>query len=342
MRPLLAWLAALSCVVLPLAGCGDDDAGTGRENGEDPGSSLAKPTEATLVLDFVPNAVHTGIYCAQADGLYEDANIDLEIVEPSSTADTLRLIEAGEAEFGIADGIDVATQIARGRGARGIMALAQRPLGGLITLRESGIEDPSELEGMTVGVTGVPSDEAVLETMVRDAGGDPAKVKTVTIGFNGPQALMAGRIDAFTGFLVADGVAVERNGFPVVSFPFDEYGGPSYPGLVVFSTERRIDADPELMDAFVGATVRGYQATLADPERCLGNLLREVPGLERPVQRAQLDAYLPLFGSDPSSVGRFDLAELERFSEFLVEAGLISEELAPERYATEEFLAPGG
>jgi putative hydroxymethylpyrimidine transport system substrate-binding protein len=342
MRPLAVCLAVLLGAALPLAGCGGDDGAEtvpGPEVG--PGSRLTEPTEATLVLDFVPNAVHTGIYCAQADGLYERANIDLDVVEPSSTADTLRLIQAGEADFGIADGIDVATQAARGGEAQAIMAIVQRPLGGLIALRSSGIGDPSELEGRTVGVTGVPSDGAVLKTMVRDAGGDPAKVKTVTIGFNGPQALMAGRIDAFTGFPIADGVSVEHSGFPVTSFPLDEFGGPSYPGLVVFSTGSRIAADPELMGAFVDATVEGYRATLADPERCLGELLRRVPSLERTVQRAQLDAYLPLFGPRPSAVGRFDPAELERFSEFLLDTGLI-EPLPPGRYATDEFLPASG
>ena len=45
------------------------------------------------------------------------------------------------------------------------MAVVQRPLGGVITLRDAGIQSPSELEGRTVGVTGVPSDDAVLDTV---------------------------------------------------------------------------------------------------------------------------------------------------------------------------------
>ena len=79
------------------------------------------------MLDFVPGAVHAGIYRAVEQGYYEDEGIDLEIIEPTSTADTLKLIDAGKAEFGIADGIDVASQIADGRGAKGIMALTSGP-----------------------------------------------------------------------------------------------------------------------------------------------------------------------------------------------------------------------
>ena len=118
------------------------------------------------MLDFVPGAGARGDLPGDRQGYYEDEGIDLEIVEPTSTADTLKLIDAGKADFGIADGIDVATQIADGRGAKGIMASTQRPLGGLITLEESGFGTPSGSRGATVGVTGVPSDDAILETTI--------------------------------------------------------------------------------------------------------------------------------------------------------------------------------
>ena len=195
LAPLLPLLAAVMLVA-----CGGDSGSGGTV-----GTGASGSQQATLVLDFVPGPVHAGIYEALAKGYYEDEGIDLEIVEPTSTADTLKLIDAGKADFGIADGIDLATQIAAGRGAQGILAIAQRPLGGLITLTDSGIGSPAELEGRTVGVTGVPSDDAILDTIVAADGGDPAKVDTVTIGFNGVSNLENGNVDAITGFIPADG-----------------------------------------------------------------------------------------------------------------------------------------
>ena len=103
-------VAALAALVL--AACGDDD-----DSGD--GGAEGGTQDATLVLDFVPGPVHAGIYQALEQGYYEDEGINLEIVEPTSTADTLKLIDGGKAQFGIADGIDVASQIADGRGAKG-------------------------------------------------------------------------------------------------------------------------------------------------------------------------------------------------------------------------------
>src|SRR5690606_3477818 len=106
------------------------------------------------------------------------------------------------------------------------------------------------------------------------AGGlTPDDVEKVTIGFNGARALANRRVDGFIGFIPADGVQLELDGSPIRAFPFDEYGGPRYPGLVVFSTEDRLAADPELAEAFVAATVRGYEAVIADPELGIAALL---------------------------------------------------------------------
>ena len=151
----------LTVVAVMLAACGNQSSGPVANPGA---SRPATMTSATLVLDFLPNAVHAGIYRALAAGYYRQGNVDLQVIQPTSTADTLRLIDAGKADFGVADGADVAGQIDLGRDAQAVMALAQRPLGGLITLRKDGLTSPRQLEGKTVGLTGVPSDSAVLDT----------------------------------------------------------------------------------------------------------------------------------------------------------------------------------
>lgn len=343
-RPWAALLALVAVLTaFSLAACGDDDkdgasTATSAATTEAGAAALPSRTKATLVLDFVPNAVHAGIYRAVAAGYYEDNNIDLKIIEPTSTADTLKLIDAGKADFGIADGIDVASQIDGGQDAQGIMALVQRPLGGLITLKEAGITNPKQLEGKKVGVTGVPSDNAILETIMKDAGGDPAKAEVITIGFNGVQNLEGGKVDAFTGFWPADGVQVQVDGKPTTIFKLDEYGGPAYPGLVVFSTTKRIADDAPLMRAFVDATVKGYDDTIADPQRSLDDLLAENKTLKKQITEAQLKAYGPLFQADAPAYGVFDEANLQALSTFLVDNKLTKKPIAPERFATSEFL----
>jgi len=76
MRTVAALLAALAAAAT-LAACG---------GGAEPGASK----EATLVLDFTPNAVHAGIYAALREGDYQDAGVDLHVQAPSSSTDAPR------------------------------------------------------------------------------------------------------------------------------------------------------------------------------------------------------------------------------------------------------------
>jgi putative hydroxymethylpyrimidine transport system substrate-binding protein len=331
---LAAAILTAMALVFGVAACGSSSSTTS-ESGQ--GGTLSSPTNATLVLDFIPNGVHAGIYRALEAGYYTENNINLRIIQPTSTADTLKLIDAGKADFGIADGIDVGNQIVEGRDAKGIMALLERPPGGLITLKKSGITDPKELEGKTVGITGVPSDTAILNTIVTDAGGDPENVKVVTIGFNGVQNLENEKVSAFTGFVPADGVQVEENGNPIEAFPLDEWGGPSYPGLVVFSTQEKIAQNPALMQAFVSATIKGYEDTFEDPEQSIEDLVKANPGIDEGLATATLEAYTPLFEGE-GEYGEFETKNIEELSKFMVENELAKTGFTPERYGTNEFV----
>jgi ABC-type nitrate/sulfonate/bicarbonate transport system substrate-binding protein len=351
-------IALMLAATLVLAACGSAGSST---TGGAPGSRTAaaaapkRMTKVTLILDFVPNAVHAGIYRALAAGYYRREGIDLQVIQPTSTQETLKLIDAGRAQFGLADGSDVAGLIDDRGDAQAVMALVQRPLGGLIGLAGEHLRSPAALRGKSVGITGVPSDTAVLDTEVRHAGGDPAKVHVVTIGFNGAQALQAGRIAAFTGFIPDDGVQLQVSGRPITAFALDRNGGPSYPGLVAFTTRRLIAADPALVRDFVAATVQGYEDTLRDPARSLEDLLRLNPSLSRKLTGASLDVYLPLFtgrsavgssiagsggdgGGGGVPFGTLQSANIAAMSAWMLQNHLIHAPISAERYGTNRFL----
>ncbi len=328
-------LCALCLAVIAPAGCG--------------GTAAKSPPvkQATLILDFVPNAVHAGIYRALAAGYYRAQGIGLRVVTPSASTDTLKLIDAHSAQFGLADGSDVAGLIAQGGDAQAVMAIVQHPLGGLIASASERLRSPAQLQGRTVGITGVPSDTAVLDTEVRHAGGDPRRVHVVTVGFDGAQALAAHRIDAFTGFIADDGVQLQVSGHPITAFALDRNGGPAYPGLVAFTTRGLIASDPALVRGFVSATVHGYEDTLADPTRSLDELLAANPTLQRQFTRASLRAYLPLFaarpprGSTAVAFGTLQPGNVRALSSWMLANRLITAPISPMRYGTDRFV-PGG
>jgi NitT/TauT family transport system substrate-binding protein/putative hydroxymethylpyrimidine transport system substrate-binding protein len=304
---------ALLAAVLALAGF----AGCGG-NGAEPGA----PKGATLVLDFVPNAVHSGIYSALARGYYRDAGIDLKVQPPGESTDAPKLLGAGKVEFAILDIHDLGIAREHGVDLVGVMPLVQRPLAAILTRADGPIQRPRELQGRRVGVSGLPSDEAVVDSEVEADGGDPAAVDEVTIGFNAVASLAAGKVDAATGFWNAEAIALERQGVPVRTFKVNEFGAPPYPELILTTSRKTLESEPKLVESMVAATRRGYTFTEAHPARSLADLLAANPELERADQQAQLNALLPVLHPRP-----FNQAVLQAWANWDLKHGLLEEPL---------------
>ena len=293
MRRVAALLAA-ALLVGALGGCGG--------GGAEPGA----PKGATLVLDFQPNAVHSGIYAAQANGYFDDAGLDLTIQEPSSTADSAKLLETGRADFSLMDINDFGIARERGLDLVAIAAIVQRPLASVIARDRNEIRTPADLAGKTIGVTGVPSDDAVLDTVLRSGGVDPSDVHRVTIGFNAVADLAAGKVDAATGFWNAEGVELQQEGIPIREFRVDQFGAPRYPELVVATSADRLSSEqcPRAL-AMVRGLERGYLQMKHSPFSALDALLTSVSGLDPSSQRAQFNALLTARVFSPGGLAEF-------------------------------------
>jgi putative hydroxymethylpyrimidine transport system substrate-binding protein len=301
----VALLAAL------LVGCG----GT---TGEDRPNA-----EATLLLDFTPNGVHAGLYTAVARGFDDAEGVSLTVREPGASTDALALLQAGRADLAILDIHDLGLARQQGRDLVGVMALVQRPLASVLALPEIG--RPRELEGRRAGVTGLPSDVAVLRSVVQGDGGDPGRVETTTLGFEAVKALVAGRVAGATAFWNVEGVALRQQQPGAREFRVDDYGAPAYPELVLCVTRGTLEEDRTLVAATIRALQRGYTQAQRDPESAVTALVDAGSGLDRDAAQAQLDAVAPAFTAGARAYGELREDVLEAWAAWDVEFGILEE-----------------
>src|SRR3954453_1783956 len=229
-----------------VAGCGNSS------------SNEAGPAHVSLALDFTPNAAHAPIYTAVRTGADPRHGLRLRLLGPGTgTPDSLKLVTSGRADVGVLDIHDLGLAAERGADVVGIGALVQRPLAAVIARGD--VKRPRDLAGRTVGVTGLPSDIAVLNAVVSGDSGDFSAVKQHTIGFSAVPQMVAGRVDAVTAFWNAEGVMLHTRGVLTSDFRVDRYGAPPYPEVVLFAKRSTVaKRRPQL---------RGLLAALADGVR---------------------------------------------------------------------------
>ena len=188
----------------------------------------------TVALDFVPNPVHAPIYMAG------DA---VKIRKPGAGPDSLKLVTSGKVELGVLDIHDLAIAREAGSDLVAVGALVGKPLAALIA--QPGVARPRDLEGRTVGVSGLPSDPAFLRAIVEHDGGDYERVKQVTIGFNAVCRLLTKRVDAVPAFWNAEGVALQQRGLSAREFRVEDYGAPPYPEVVFVDRAQTLEGERE-------------------------------------------------------------------------------------------------
>jgi NitT/TauT family transport system substrate-binding protein/putative hydroxymethylpyrimidine transport system substrate-binding protein len=272
------------------------------------GGSGGDPERVVVALDFTPNAVHAPIYAARDEGI--------EVRAPASAPDGLKLVASGRADMGVIDIHDLGLAAEKGSDVVGLAALVQRPLAAVIARGD--VRRPRDLEGRRVGVSGLPSDPAVLRAVLEHDGARLGAVDQVTIGFAAVPNLVQRKVDAVPAFWNAEGVTLRRRGVATREFRVDDYGAPRYPEVVLFTSRRTLRERHGAIEDALRAIRAGVEEVTARPGAAAGAIAR-LSGADVELVRAQLDAVAPSLRPPL----RLDRAAIERWADFDVRFGIL-------------------
>ena len=161
-----------SILLIMLTGCGNQPNNSSSDKKE-----LKK---ITFCLDWTPNTNHTGIFVAKSLGYYEEAGLDVEIVQPPED-DAVVLVASGKAQFGISFQDALAAAVA-GDDALPVTAVAsviQHNTSGIISRAGEGMDRPKGMENHTYATWNGSIELATLQEVVEADGGDFSKVDLI-------------------------------------------------------------------------------------------------------------------------------------------------------------------
>ena len=263
--------------------------------------------ELDVVLDWYPNALHAFMYVAIEKGYYAEEGLQVNIRFPSNANDAISLVAAGRADVGLYYQQDVIQARAnQSVPVKSIAAVVQGPLNIVLSLAEKDITTPSDLVGKTIGYAGTELSEALIRSIMEAAGADYSDVTMIDVGFDLMSSMTTGNVDATIGCLVNHEVPqMEEEGFSVNWFDLDDYGVPTYYEGVFLANDKMIEAEPEVLAAFLRASAKGFADMKADPEEALSILLANQSAenfpLSETVERKSMEVLLPLMETDDAA-----------------------------------------
>jgi putative hydroxymethylpyrimidine transport system substrate-binding protein len=328
----LALLAALA-----LTACGE------KTDQLTPTSSKAQPI--SLMLDWLPNADHVGLYQALSDGAFKAAGLNVTVRTPANPASPLQLLQAGKVDVAIS--YEPELLLARDKGAPlvAIAALVQRPLTSIVSVGSKHITSPNQLKGKKVGDAGIPYQHAYLQTILKHANVPASSVKEINVGDNLVGSMLSGRVDATLGaYWNVEAIQLRQAGKKPNVIHVEKAGVPNYDELVLVTTEKALAKRTNLLRRFVQALGRGYASVRADPQGGVTALTQANPSLTPKLQQASVTATLPsFFPSKPGQPwGWMTPAQWTDYGQWMLHQHLISNPATIVGAETDQLLAGQG
>ncbi len=264
--------------------------------GEPP--ATAQPTRIRLPMGFVANVQFAPWYVAMENGYFAEEGIELTFDYGWET-DGVRLVGAGELPFAIASGDQVILARSQGLPVVTIANWFRRFPVSVVALESSGIEHPGELVGRKVGIPETFGASYIgWRALAARYGLEDDAVQLEVIGYTQLANLIEGRVEAVVVYANNEPIQLEQAGEDFVQFLVADEVPLVSNGII--ANETVLEENPELVQSFTRAFLKGLRDTLDDPDAAFEICTRYVEGLEgnEEVQRAVLDATIQYWRGD--------------------------------------------
>ena len=249
----------------------------------------ADATKFRYALLTQPGVWDAGIIGAIDQNFFADEGLELELISPATPADGLKLVASGGAELATAHSTDVITSRSKGLPVVSIATTHQKGTTGVLVPATDNIKDLKGLEGKTIGVTGIPFNQVMLEHSLRTAGVDLSKVDIVAVGFVQIPLLLSGRINALgdaitwsepaTYNMQIGKAAADKDTYSY--FTFSDYGVPRFYTFGLVTSESALKDNPELYRKFLRAWKKGLEWTIDNQAAAIDGLIKHYPAINK-------------------------------------------------------------
>ena len=251
---------------------------------------------------------HAYFFVAIEKSYYKEANLDVNVLRGQGSAEAVKQVGAGNVTFGFADA--ASTVLARGNDnvpVRLVAIVYAKPPHAIYALKSSGIRKPKDLEGRQIANPAGGAIPKVFPAYAKVAGIDESKVKWVVASSESLPGLLAlGRVDAIGQFTVGEPrLKKDAEGKELVELTYGDAGLDFYSNGIIAS-ENTISTNPDLVQRFVTATIKGLKYALDNPKEAAEIMKKYHRELDADLGAAELVKVRELAVVPNSSLGKIE------------------------------------
>lgn len=270
-------------------------------------------------------------------GFFKEENIEATLNPGGFEFDPVTLVASGSDDFGIKGADDVL--IARSKGVP-IVAIAMdyqtNPVC-FMSLKESNITKPTDLIGKKVGVKYGQNVYTFYKAMLRKMGIEEKEIEEIPVKFD-VTPLLTDQVDVYPGYATFEPAIFKEQGVDINIILAKDYGVPAY-GNVVFTSEKLIKENPDLVERFLRAYIKGWDWAVKNPEAAADIMAKLNPKFSRSMQLEMMNLTLPYIKpSEDFKIGWMDLKGWEETQSVMLEENILQKTVDLNKAFTLEFL----
>jgi NitT/TauT family transport system substrate-binding protein len=294
-------------------------------------------THIRLPLGYIANIQFAPLYAAIEKGYFKEAGIEIEF-DYSFETDGVKLVGAGELPFAVVSGEQVLLARAQGVPVKYVAAWYQQYPISVVAKTVAGITSPQDLKGRKIGLPGLFGANYVgLQALLFSAGLSEADVELESVGFNQVEVLATDQQEVVVGYAANEPIQLKAQGIDVTEIRVADYVQLASNGIL--ASEKVIAEDPQLVNAFVEAFLKGLKFTIENPDEAYALSANYIPNfadLDQNVQKEILATSIEMWKAD--RLGYSDPQAWENMNDTLVQMKLIPEPLDLSNAFTNEFV----
>lgn len=277
-------------------------------------------TPITLQLKWHHQFQFAGYYAAIEKGFYRDEGLQVTLKEGVANLDVSGEVLSGNAQFGISNPT-LLIERHQGKPVVVLAAIFQHSPLAIFALTSSGIRSPHDMIGRRVTIRPRLSPE--LMAMFKKEGVDFDKIIALPTTFQDTESLSAGNIDAISGYITDVPCLLEQKGVAFNTIDPQTYGIDFY-GDCLFTSEREVRNHPEQVEAFLAASLKGWDYAMSHQQEIAELILRKYRSkltMEQLLFEAQ--AMTPLILPDLIQIGHMNSGRWKHIAAVYVETGML-------------------